>query len=175
VNTEQTIALLQAIEHNKSPEEKIELAQTLRPDQKALLLSRTAGEYWMDDNKEGALTVYAMLASDSSVPHEYASLAKIMLFRAQQSEQPESYLYLEDMYQIAADQSGPWWPLASIELAVYTAHVKYDYDGAIAYLEPVIGNQNLSKSLRGRATALKHVYGIEGAKAVLKEPTGGAL
>jgi len=171
VDRAQTVIVVEAIESDAAPDEILDIASDLRAGKKVLLQFHAA-KLFLDDGKTAeALDVYDRIATHADTPDYFASYAAIVALRALQGSDDlnADNPYLATAYETAADQDSPWWPLASIEAAVFTAHHNYDYDGAIAYLDPVINAPEILQSVRQRAQALKHVYEVEASRTVIEE------
>jgi hypothetical protein len=155
----ETERLLQALD-SQNPETALQQAiKDTRAGHEALGLLTKAGFLLEEGKQQEAAAIYRQLAEDRSAPKDLRNLSRILY--SQNSEENT----MEILQPLLVDEKSPWIWHARLQAAVITAHQQNDYNKAIEYLQPFDTVERIPLSLKQRAQALKHIYGLRQAAA----------
>lgn len=164
-NTEQTNLLVSALS-TPFPETALEAATTsLKGEHRAAAeLHRAA--YLIQSNKNGdALAVLEALRKDGGAPALWRDLATLMAARLRFEKEADQVAAQDIVNSLKPlmKAGNTWQAQARIEAAIITADGLKDAKTALEYLNPLLQDTALPQSLKDRAQALDHLYGLRAA------------
>lgn len=164
-NTAQTNLLVSALS-SPFPETALDAAAaSLKGEHKAAAeLHRAA--YLIQANKNGdALAVLDALRKDGGAPALWRDLATLMAARLRFEKEADQAAAQDIVTSLKPlmKAGNAWQAQARIEAAIITADGLKDARAALEYLNPLLQDAGLPQTLKDRAQALDHLYGLRAA------------
>lgn len=155
----ETARLISALDSD-SPQTALQaVINDTRKGHRALGIMSAASLYMNNDEPAKAAELYKQAAESRKTPRDIRDLARILYV------QNASDGSIDILKPLLANEKSPWIWHARLEAAVLSAHNGADYKSAIAYLEPFEQTNAVPLSLKQRALALQHIYGLKQAEA----------
>ncbi len=170
-NKQETAKLVIAAEDKDMAAAMEKAAADTRDGHKVVALLNAAGTHAGKKEFAKAAELYNQAASDSSAPSDLRDLATVLYSRsallAADDKTPDYKAQVEKLLPIAKDNGSAFQLQAKLDAALLYGDGLKDYTAALDLLKGFDAEDG-QDSLSEKATALKHVYEYEAAKAPAK-------
>ena len=160
VEQQQTSLIIEALEKDNAPEILIGAANDMRPALRGIALLSAGGILLENDQRAEALKIYTQASQDTKIPLELRALATLMSVNLSE-ETDDIAATFGKLKDIWSGKNNPWELQARLESALLLAHKSNDYAAALTQLDIILQTPGISKPMRSKAGALKHVYSLQ--------------
>jgi hypothetical protein len=165
VDERNTSAMLQAMDDPDQAAALDKVLPGLRPGQKLVAQFSIAGLDLHNGKEEDALKTYNAIAADAKLPQLWRDLATWLGVRLDWSlhkDKTKAQGLIDRLQPLVADTGNGWTWEARLTAAEITAHGLGQYGQAQDMLAPILtDDSNAPDSLKQKARALNHLYGLE--------------
>lgn len=162
-NQQETQKLVEALSSENMEQALRSVSDDTRDTQASIALMVAAASHSEKGEVDQAIPLYKKVMDDKGAPNAFRDLASILYTRATLIQDPSkagNQDLLDTLLPIAKNDRAAFQLQAKLDAALLYGQGQQKYDEAIKLLDG-IEDENMTDSLKEKATALKHVYEYE--------------
>lgn len=165
VNAQQTSTVLAALDSPDVPAALANIANTLRPGQRAVAMLTEGSALLQAGKNEEAAAAFEKAAEDKTLPPLYRDLALLEGVRLRTGQNGDTNgaapVLLKKLEPVLNDPKNPWYLQAQLQAGVISAHDQRYFADAPGYLAKVLEAKDAPPALVEKAKQLDHVYELQ--------------